>query len=207
MKAQADLETMPGLTSEGPGKNADLYLEIESLGHDQSCRLPVTVKDLSTEGVILETVALPAEWQGESLLQREGFIHMVPEGLSKEIILRSKVVWLQQGENGSSHYLLGLEFKEVDFRARRSLETLMARPKDMADLWSHWDEAQPQPVASDGRLIFGAGAGAFLGGVALHLVLPDSYSALATIMIFFGIYLVVGKCLWNWWRRRKPQKI
>jgi hypothetical protein len=206
MKTQLSTATMENLNLGTPGVNPDLYLEIESQGGDQSLRLPVSVKDLSAEGLILEAIDLPPKLQGESLLHQEGIIHMVPDGFTKETLLRSKVVWMRQGERGPSHYLLGLELGEADFRARRSLEKLIARPKDISDLWTYWDQVQPIPASHNGRIIFYVGAAALLGGVALQVALPDFYNAPATILIFFGIYTIAGKCLWNWWRKRSIPK-
>lgn len=206
MKAQVSNATMPNLNLGTPGVTTDLYLEIESQGHDKSFRLPVYVKDLSAVGVILEVADLPPELKGESLLHQEGIIHLAPDGFTKETQLRSNVVWIRQGERGPSHYLLGLELGEADFRARRALAKLLARPKDISDLWTYWDQVQPKPAINHGRVTFYVGAGAILGGVALQFTLPDSSNAMATILIFFGIYLIVGKCLWNWWRKRRIPK-
>lgn len=202
MKAQVSNATMQNLNLGTPGVTADLYLEIESQGQDQSFRLPVHVKDLADVGVILEVGDLPPGLQGESLLHQEGIIHMVPDGFTKETQLRSKVAWIRQGEQGSSHYLLGLELGEADFRARRTLEKLIARPKDISDLWTYWDQVQPKPVTNSGRSILYVGAGAFLGGLALRFAVPDSSNALAMVLTLSGLYVIAGKCLWNWWRGR-----
>jgi hypothetical protein len=191
---------MPNLNLGTPGVTAGLYLEIESQGQDKSFRLPVHVGDLAVEGVILEVVDLPPGLRGESLLHQEGIIHMVPDGFTKETQLRSKVVWIRQGEQGSSHYLLGMDLGEADFRARRSLENLIARPKDISDLWTYWDQVQDKPATNNGRIILYVGVGAFLGGLALKVTLPDSNNALAMVLTLFGIYMIAGNCLWNWWR-------
>ena len=131
---------------------------------------------------------------------------MAPDGFTKETQLRSKVVWIRQGERGPSHYLLGLDLEGADFRSRRSLENSIARPKDISDLWTYWDQVQIKPAASDGRVMLYVGAVALLGGVALQFTLPDAYNALATILTLFGIYMIAGKCLWNWWRGRNMPK-
>ncbi len=201
MKAPIDNATVPVPDMGTSGATSDLYLEVEPQGQDKSLRLPVHVHNLAAEGVILEVADLPPGLTGETLLQQEGIIHMVPDGVTKETQLRSKVVWVRQGERGTSHYLLGLDLGEADFRARRSLEKLIARPRDMSDLWTYWDEVQTKPATNDGRIIFYVGAGAFLGGLALKVALPDSYNAMAIILALSGGYVIAGKCLWNWWRR------
>jgi hypothetical protein len=208
MKAQINNATLPDSHLGTPRVTADLFLEIEPQGQDNSFRLPVYVKDLATEGVILEVADLPPGLKGESLLHQEGIILMVPDGLTKETQLRSKVVWIRQGERGSSHYLLGLDLGEADLRARRSLENLMARPKDISDLWTYWDQVQPKPEPADnnGRIILYAGVGAFLGGLALKVALPDSNNILAMVLTLLGLYVIAGKCLWNWWRGRNLPK-
>jgi hypothetical protein len=197
---------MPNLNLGTPGVTAGLYLEIESQGQDKPFRLPVQVGDLAAEGVILEVVDLPPGLKGESLLHQEGIIHMVPDGFTRETQLRSKVVWIRQGERGSSHYLLGMDLGKVDFRARRSLEKLIARPKDISDLWTYWDQVQTKPATNNGRIILYVGVGAFLGGLALKVALPDSNNALAMALTLFGIYVIAGKCLLNWWRGRSVPK-
>jgi hypothetical protein len=207
MKAEISNVTMPNLKLGTPGVTAGLYLEIESQGQDKSFLLPVHVGDLAAEGVILEVVDLAPGLKGESLLHQEGIIHMVPDGLTRETQLRSKVVWIRQGERGSSHYLLGMDLGEADFRARRSLENLISRPKDISDLWTYWDQVQPKPATNNGRIILYAGVGAFLGGLALKVALPDSNNALAVVLTLVGMYVIAVECLWNWWRGRSiPQE-
>ncbi len=207
MKAQKSKATMANSNLGTPyGITADLYLEIESQGQDKSFRFPVHVKDLSATGVILEVVDLPPGLRSESLLHQEGIIHMAPDGFTKETQLSGQVVWIRQGDRGASHYLLGLDLRETDFRARRSLENLIARPKDISDLWTYWDQVQIKPATNHGRIIFYVGVGAFLGGMALKFALPDSNNALAMGLILLGLYVIAGKCLWNWWRGRTSPK-
>lgn len=202
MKALISNATSPILDVEAPGVTPDFYLEIEPQGQGKFFRLPVQVKDLTAEGVILEVVDLPHDLKVESLLDQLGIIHLAPDGFSKETQLRTTVNWVRQGERGSSHYLLGLDLQEADFRFRRSLENLLARPKDISDLWTYWDQVHPQPATGDGRFIFYLCAAALLGGVALQFALPDSYQSLANILILFGSLVIAGKCLWHWRRER-----
>ena len=202
MKAPVSNATRPSLDVEAPGATPEFYLEIEPQGPGKLFRLPVQVKDLAAEGVILEVIDLPHDLQAESLVGQLGIIHLAPDGFSKETQLRTAVVWVRQGESGPSHYLLGLDLKEADFRFRRSLENLLARPQDIADLWRYWDQAKPKPATDDGRFIFYLGAAALLGGVALQFSLPDSSNSLAIILILFGSLVIAGKCLWHWWRQR-----
>jgi len=187
---------------DAPGVTPDLYLEIEPQGQGQFFWLPGHVKDLTAAGVILEVVHLPHDVKVESLLNQLGIIHLGPDGFSKETQLRTTVDWVRQGEGGSAHYLLGLDLQEADFRFRRSLENLLARPKDISDLWKYWDQVHSQPVAGDGRFIFYLCAAALLGGAVLEFTLPDSYKSLANILILFGSLVIAGKCLWHWRRER-----
>lgn len=202
MKALISNATSPILDVEAPGVTPDFYLEIEPQGQGKFFRLPVQVKDLTAEGVILEVVDLPHDLKVESLLDQLGIIHLAPDGFSKETQLRTTVVWFRQGERGSSHYLLGLDLQEADFRFRRSLENFLARPKDISDLWTYWDQVHPKPATGDDRFIFYLCAAALLGGVALEFALPDSYQSLANILILFGSLVIAGKCLWHWRRER-----
>ena len=202
MKAHISNATSPILDVEAPGVTSDSYLEIEPRGQGQFFRLPVQVRDLTAEGVILELVHLPPDLNIESLLDQLGTIHLAPDGFTKETQLRTTVDWVRQGESGSSHYLLGLDLKAADFRFRRSLENLWARPKDISDLWTYWDRVHPQPATGDRWFIFYLCAAALLGGVVLQFVLPDSYQSLANILILFGSLVIAGKCLWHWRRER-----
>ena len=167
MKALVSNATSPILDVEAPGVTPDFYWEIEPQGQGKFFRLPVQVKELTAAGVILEVVDLPPDLQVESLLDQLGIIHLAPDGFSQETQLRTTVDWVRQGERGSSHYLLGLDLKEADFRFRRSLEKLLARPKDISDLWTYWDQVHPKPATGDGWFIFYLCAAALLGGVAL----------------------------------------
>jgi hypothetical protein len=202
MKAPISNGTSPILDVKAPGVTPDFYLEIEPQGQGKFFRLPVQVKDLTAEGVILEVVDLPHDLKVESLLDQLGIIHLAPDGFSKKTQLRTTVDWVRQGERGSSHYLLGLDLKEADFRFRRSLENFLARPKDISHLWTYWDQVHPKPATGGGRFIFYLCAAALLGGVALQFALPDSYQSLANILILFGSLVIGGKCLWHWWRER-----
>jgi hypothetical protein len=202
MKPLISKATSPILDMEAPGVTPDFYLEIEPQGQEKFFRLPVRVKDLTAEGVILEVVDLPPDLKVESLLDQLGIIHLAPDGFSKETQFRTTVDWVRQGERGSSHYLLGLDLQEADFQFRRSLENLLARPKDISDLWTYWDQVQTRPATGDGRFIFYLCAAALLVGVALQFALPDSYQFLATILILFGSLVIAGKCLWHWWCER-----
>ena len=202
MKAPISNGTSPILDVEAPGVTPDFYLQVEPQGQGKFFRLPVQVKGLTPEGVVLEVIELPHDLKAESLLDQSGVIHLSPDGFSKETQLRTTVVWLRQGESGSAHYQLGLDLKAADFRFRRSLENLLARPKDIADLWRCWDQVQPKPATGDSWFILYLCAAALLGGVALQFVLPDSYKSMANILILFGSIVIAGKCLWHWWRER-----
>jgi hypothetical protein len=204
MKAPISIATSSSLDVTAPGTTPDCYLDIEPQGQGKLSRLPVHVKDLTAEGVILEALDLPPDVQVEGLVDQIGIIRLPPDGFSQETELRTPVVWVRQGETGPSHYLLGLDIKEDDSQFRRSLENLLARPKDISDLWRHWDQVKPkpgdQPAAGEGRFVFYLGATALLAGAALQFGLPDSHNLLATILILTGSLVIAGKCLWHWWR-------
>ena len=202
MKAPISNAASPIIDGEAPEATPDFYLEIEPQGQGKFLRLPVHVKDLTAEGVILEVVDLPHNLKVESLVDQLGIIRLAPDGFSKEAQLRTTVVWVRRGESDSSHYLLGLDLKEADFQFRRSLENLLARPKDISDLWRYWDQVKPKPDIGDGRFIFYLGAAALLGGLGLQFALPDSHMYIAIILIALGSLVIAGKCLWHWWRQR-----
>jgi hypothetical protein len=189
-----------------PGATSDLYLEIAALGQPKSSRLPVQVKNLADEGVILEVSDLPAELEGETLLHQDAVIHLTPDGVTKKTQVPSQVVWVRQGEGGAGHYLLGLDLGAADLRTRRVLGNFVARPKDISHLWTYWDQTQPKPVKHasrhNGRFIFFVGAGVSLAGVGLKVALPNSYDVMAMTLTLLGIYIIAGKCLWNWWQGR-----
>jgi hypothetical protein len=202
MKELISNATLPILTGEAPGVNPDIYLEIEPQGLGKLFQLPVQLNGLSAKEVVLKVTELPQGVQAVSLLDQLGIIHLAPDGFSKDVQLRTRVVWLRQGENGSCHYLLGMDLKGADFRFRRSLKNLLARPKDISDLWNHWDQVQIKAVPADGRVIFYLCVIALLVGVALQFMLPDSYKSLAKILILSGCLAIAGKCLWHRWRER-----
>lgn len=202
MKAPISNGNTPILDVEALGVTPDFYLEIKPQGQGKFFRLPVQVKELTAEGVVLEVADLPHDLKVDGLVDQVGLIQLAPDGLSKETQLRTTVAWVRQTESSPAQYLLGLDLKAADFKVRRSLENLLARPKDILDLWRYWDQVKPKPAAGDGRLIFCLGAAALLGGVALQFGLPDSHNSLAIILILFGSLVIAGKCLWHWWRER-----
>jgi hypothetical protein len=186
MKASVSNDTPPRFDVESPGVTPDGYLEIEPQGQGKFSRLPVHIKELTGEGVVLEVADLPDEIKVEGLVDQSGIIHLAPDGLSKETQLRTKVAWFRQGELGASHYLLGFDLKEADFQFRRSLENLLARPKDISDLWKYWDQVQLKPANGESRIIFYLGAAALLGGMALQVARPDSQNPLPIVLILLG---------------------
>jgi hypothetical protein len=202
MKSPINNVTSPILAGAPPGGTPVFYLEIEPQGQGKFFRLPVQVQGLTPEEVVLEMIELPHDLKAENLLDQSGVIHLSADGFSRETQLRTTVVWCRQGESGSAHYLLGLDLKEADFRFRRSLENLLTRPKDISDLWKHWDQVQTKPATGDGRFIFYLCVAVLLGGVALQFALPDSYKSLANILILLSSTVIAGKCLWHWWRER-----
>jgi hypothetical protein len=202
MKALISNANASILTGEAPEIDPDFYLEIEPQRLGKFFRLPVQVKGLSADEVVLEVAELPHDVQAESLLDQSGIIHLAPDGFSKDAQLQTRVVWCRQGESDSSQFLLGLDMKGADFRLRRSLESLLARPKDISDLWRHWDQVQTKVFPGDSRFIFYLCAMALLVGVALQFVLSDSYKSLANLLILFGSIAIAGKCLWHWWHER-----
>ena len=103
---------------------------------------------------------------------------------------------------GSFPLPVGSGFGEADFRARRSLENFITRPKDISDLWTYWDQVQNKPATNNGGIILYVGVGTLLGGLALKVALPNSDNTLAIALTMVGIYVIAVKCLWNWWRGR-----
>jgi hypothetical protein len=202
MKALISKATTPILHGEMTGVTPDFSLEIEPQGQGEILRLPVQVKVLTPEEVVLEVIELPQDLKAESLLDQSGVIRLAPDGFSKETQFRTTVAWVRQDESSPAHYLLGLDLQAADFRFRRSLESILARPKDISDLWRHWDQGRTSAVPGDGRFIFYLGAAAVLVGVALHVVLPDSHKSTANLLILLGSLVIAGKCLWHWWRER-----
>lgn len=208
MKGKTSKVTFPILNQEAAGTPGDFYLEIEPRGQKDFCRLPVKVKELAAEGVVLEAVHLAPGLEVQTLVNQEGIIHLAPDGFSRQAQLRGKVVWWrpETGELEPSHYLLGLDLGKADFRSRRFLENLLTRPRDISDLWKHWDESQTKPARRAGRIISYLGGGALLGGAAMYLTLAEPYKGLANILTFSGSLLIAGQCLRHWWRDRRLAK-
>jgi hypothetical protein len=208
MKGQTSTVNLSIFHQEAPGTSGDFYLEMEPRGCKDFVRLPVKVKELTDEEVILEVDDLAQGLEGQTLVNQEGIIHLAPDGLSQQAQLRGKVVWWRPGtgELEGSHYLLGLGLGKADFRSRRFLANLLARPRDISDLWKHWDESQTKPADCDGRIILGLGGGALLGGLALYLTVAEPYRGLANILTFSGSLLIAGQCLRHWWRDRRLAK-
>ena len=96
MKAPISNAASPIIDGEAPEATPDFYLEMDPQAQGKFFRLPVQVKELTAEGVILEVVDLPRDLKVESLVDQLGIIHLAPDGFSKETQLRTTVVWVRQ---------------------------------------------------------------------------------------------------------------
>lgn len=202
IKAQERHDVNSSFTPAAPGMAPDLSLEIEPREPGEPLRLPVHLKSLSSEGVILEGVDPAQHLQVQRLRGQPGSIHLAPDGFTQSPQIRGKVTWVRDPESRSANFLLGLELEKTDRRAWRFLEKLLVPRSDISELWNHWDRIRAKPIFRYDPVIYYVGLGSFLGGLALHFTLPDPYGIVGCFLAFYGSLIIAGKSLWNWWRDR-----
>jgi len=141
----------------GPGRPPAFHLSLqltETTGA-HVCHLPVTVKNLTTGGVVLELLesadisvddhlkGLQGHLLGNS--ERDGLLVKVP----------AKILWIKKQEADAAA-TLGLELlKPLPLSMRHALEdNLASGARDMRVLWDYWDEMQQTSAPDDLEVAF-----------------------------------------------------
>jgi hypothetical protein len=153
----------------------------------------------------LEGLDLPDDFPLDAVVGQESIIQVPAHGIWQGTDIHGKILWLRPGEGGLKTFQAALELQETDPQARRMLENqLITYPKDMKELWDHWDQvhtAAPGHSKGDQSVYF-VGMGAVAAGLMLHYSGPESINPLGIIIAIYGSLVMAGKSLWSMWGRR-----
>lgn len=145
---------MTGQISQFNSENAsELYkslsLQLCNGGAEESSHLPVVVKNLTTDGVILEILHLESGLQTENLKGVEGQLKIIDQDDQVMIEIPGKILWTRNRE-GATGVTVGLELLgPIPLPVRQTLEAHMdIGAKDMKVLWDYWDEVQDSAISA-----------------------------------------------------------
>lgn len=135
----------------GPSRPPAFHLSLqlfETTG-EEVCHLPVTVKNLTTGGAVLELLESADILVDDHLKGLQGFLLGNGDRDGLLVKVPAKILWTKKHEADTAA-TLGLELlKPLPLSMRHALEdNLASGARDMKVLWDYWDEMQ-QDAASD----------------------------------------------------------
>ena len=181
----------------------------------------VTVKNLTTTGMILASQHLDTSAKTEMLKGREGLLLIEVTPGSKLAKIPGKILWTRNHEDNES-MTLGLEILEpLSSPLRHALEASMPiGAQDMKVLWDYWDEVQEKTDRNDievesvlprsdlfetsqekaenngwGNWEYWIGFGIILSGLAMQWPQVEYIGFSGIFMMFCGSLLVAWKSM------------
>lgn len=204
-----------------------LAFQILDQSGEETCQLPVAVKNLTTAGVVLEVAEPTACLLEDYHKGSQGFLLGSNHDDSLAVKVPAKILWTRQRDEATAA-TLGLELlKPLPQSMRHTLEDNLAfGSRDMRLLWDYWDELQaaddpeppapappplvdqtgplpadPQPAArNSSALPYWAGFGAIVTGIALQYPQSEQLAFSGLVVMFLGSLVVAGKsltCVWQ----------
>jgi hypothetical protein len=182
-----------------------LILEIGLKPGEVPLRLPVVVQNF-TDGILTLKVSQSLGWvEWETLAGHESSLRLPAAKSGGVASILGKISWLKQSGAEGVSVFLGMELAQPTPEIQKLLEDeVLHTPKDIKDLWLHWDQAQVKSRRSVVRVVVLLGTGLVLaaagGGV---LAFPQSlpvvygYATLAA-----GGFLALLSGVWLWRQRR-----
>jgi hypothetical protein len=189
-----------------PGTMGYPTLRLEIAGQETKFPrlIPVTIRNLSTEGVTL-TVTNPCdipEWDRyrgvACVLQVED-----PEG-GEPVNIRAQITWTRFGGPGQPPLSLGLQLIKPPGEAIRRLSSLLPHTsQDIKGLWDRYDQIRKNPEKSDWvRLWYIAGLGLLLGGLVLQSTGSPVYKMYSWLLWLLGSLGIAGKIIRPFWPKQ-----
>ncbi len=130
-----------------PGQNRlpafHLSLQLFQTTGEEAFHLAVTVKHLTTAGVVLELLEPPDGFFDDNLKGLQGFLLGNGDHDGLLVKVPTKILWTKKHEEDTAA-TVGLELlKPLPLSMRHALEDdLAGGAKDMRVLWDYWDEMQ-----------------------------------------------------------------
>jgi len=111
--------------------------------------LPVNLKSLSARGVILAARPVDDSSLDQILEGRQAKLHLPADGNGGLSHIHTRVLWTRLPEDVEGEVLVGLALEEPNLRTRQSLEAHLPQyPRDLKNLWDHWDQMQEERAAA-----------------------------------------------------------
>lgn len=132
------VQSEPGMSQQTA---LQLSLQVFDKAGEEACHLPVTVKNLSTGGLVLEIPETADILADDELKGLQGFLLGGADHNGLSIKVPAKILWTRKhGEESVA--TLGLELlKPLPLSMRHALEDNLAiGSRDMKVLWDYWDE-------------------------------------------------------------------
>ena len=127
-----------------------MSLQLFDAPDGEASQLAVTVKNLTTTGVILASQHQDISAKTETLKGREGLLLIEITPGSELAKIPGKILWTRNHEDNES-VTLGLEILEpLSSPLRHALEASMSiGAQDMKVLWDYWDEIQEKTSTAE----------------------------------------------------------
>jgi hypothetical protein len=185
-------------------------------------QLSVTVKNLTTTGVILASQHQGTSAKTEMLKGREGLLRVKIAPGNQLAEIPGKIMWTRNHEDNAA-VTLGMEILEpLSSPQRHALEASMpSGAKDMKVLWDHWDEIQEKKNTADvfepesvlpltdppevfqekeessgrGNWLYWIGFGIIISGLAMQFPQSEYLGFSGIVMMFCGSLLIAWKSI------------
>lgn len=130
-----------------PSRHPDFHLSLQlfDAAGEETCHVPVIVKNLTTGGVVLEVLESLNQPADNYLKGSQGFLLGNGDHDGLLIKVPAKVLWTKKHDE-ENVATLGLELlKPLPLSMRHALEdNLAVGAKDMKVLWDYWDEMRQE---------------------------------------------------------------
>jgi len=181
-----------------------LRLEIAGQQGETPHLIPVRIRNLSTEGVIL-TVTNPGhipDWQ--RYRGADCVLRVEDHGGGESLNINAQITWARSGGTGQPPLSLGLHLIKPPGEAIRRLSNLLPQTsQDIKGLWDRYDQVRKNPEDSEKiHYYYVAGLVLLLAGLVLQFAGPSSYKGLGWVLWLLGSLGIARKIIRTFWPKQ-----